>query len=667
VRKSNGKISRTERHIGLQAYVFVAAVATILGAEAGAQEEIKLFNLTDVGGTFSARYWFDERSDNNGGIGGATAKSSSWQESLLFRTQSYIYHPAFIEMRASGGPVAVQSGGNSELLFGYDVFLSALSRKRYPFSVFFRQEYPDTVTGSAGRFQVKANQYGIQGSYRPIKLPGVWTWTASRRDSFGAGFDQIVDSNGDSAGMSAGFGYGEGHNIKLKVTWDRTQSRNGSPGLPIAETSSTSRSSRLDGDNRFGKNDQFLLRHSLNRLQQTNTGNVSSDLDKWWYRANLRWKHSGRHSSVGNYRFTDTNRNEEINRSQGLNVSTNISLYPSLSTSGSARVSKNEGIGYSQKTVGGSLNANFRRDLSIGQFGLTGRVSKDRRDQQSTRDSVNIFDEPATLNGIQSVQLQEDFVVVETVIVTNAERTQTFIEDIDYRLVTIGSTTTIERLVSGNILDGQVVLVSYEFLTGGTVEYGRASQSLVSTMNMPRFANIFIGITNVENETLSGIATTPLNDSRQFEFSVSKSQSFSMGWSLSGEARMLKVEEDISPNIRTSYRVSIGFPRIKNTRIRLGINRQLVDYETSFEDVDQIRYTISVNSRLPGGFFLNYNGAIGENKGGSIFRQDERHNFQLSWRYRKVYFFMNAVQSDVMQGNSRRTDRSISANIQRLF
>jgi hypothetical protein len=60
-------------------------------ADVVAQEEIKLFKLSDLSGTFSAGYWLDERSDESVS-GGATAKATSWQEKLLLRARSYVYH-----------------------------------------------------------------------------------------------------------------------------------------------------------------------------------------------------------------------------------------------------------------------------------------------------------------------------------------------------------------------------------------------------------------------------------------------------------------------------------------------------------------------------------------------------------------------------------------------
>jgi hypothetical protein len=637
--------------------------------DAGAQEDIRLFNLTDVRGSFSARYWFDERSDVTSSSD-FSSELARWQEQLYIRTRSYIYHPAFLELRVSGGPVATQTrsgGGSSETLFGYNVLINALSRKRYPFSVFFTQGYPQQATGASGRFTVKSNDYGIRGNFIPRKSPLRVGWGATRSESFGEGFDTLVDDNQDSANVNASLPYGVGHDLDLRLSWGRSVSRSGSPGLPIFEASTESRSGSLTGRNNFGGDDQIRINQYITRLQRKIEGNSKSDVENLIYNGNLSWEHSDRHTSFASLRFSDTERDTQKISNQGISGSTKYQLFTNLSLSGSARFAKNDSGGFSSTTTGGSFSANYGRQLAIGRLNLGGTMTISRTDQESTRDTITVFDEPIALSGVDAVPLRESFVVVESVIVTNADRTQQFEENIDYRLVTIGETTTIERLVGGNIFDGQVVLVSYEFLTGGTVKYGATTQSVSANLNVPRIANFYVAIRNAESETLSGTPTNPLNNSQRLDFRASRGFSFSQGWSMSGTVELTKQQEDISPFLRWGYRIGVNLPVFLWTGIRLGLERQLVEYEASTEDVDQFRYTVNANTRLPGGVSLVYIGSFGENDGGRVYREDARHTLQLYWRYRLVTFGMNAVQSDIIQGDRRRKDLRVTATIVRYF
>ena len=114
----------------------------------------------------------------------------------------------------------------------------------------------------------------------------------------------------------------------------------------------------------------------------------------------------------------------------------------------------------------------------------------------------NSLDETVGLNGVTPVELREEFVVEGSVMVTNVDRTQTYIPNVDYRLNEIGSTTTIERLVGGNILDGEDVLISYEALTGGTVKYGSTSESVGANLAVSPRTSLFLRLANSDNEVL---------------------------------------------------------------------------------------------------------------------------------------------------------------------
>ena len=176
-----------------------------------------------------------------------------------------------------------------------------------------------------------------------------------------------------------------------------------------------------------------------------------------------------------------------------------------------------------------------------------------------------------------------------------------------------------------------------------------------------------MNLSDTRNDVLSGAATTPLNDRTRFDAGGRTAFPFTGGWTIGGEIRYTKQDEDISPFVRTSLDTYVQLPRYWNTRVRLGINRERVNYELSREDVARVNFTLNIDSRLPGGMTLTYRGTHGENDGGSIFREDQRHNLRLDWRYRKVIFSLNATKSDIGQGESRREDTRVFAVLRRYF
>ena len=652
----------------------VISVLALLGTEVAAQEEIAPFRLTNVNGQLSVRYFLDERGDTSASERFATS-SARWQEEFLVRTRSYIYHPALLEMFISAGSILGQSSSDSNAgsssersrLIRYDARLSFLRRKAYPFTVFFRQDNPEVATGLTGRFNTVNNSYGITGRLRRPLLPFQVNWNASHLESKGAGLDTTVDSSIDRASLNTSLPYKRVHNLRLDLNWSEQESRSGSPGLPIRETLIETLSRRLTADNIFGEDKQIRLNQSLDHRQEERAGADTTGVENLNYTGNLNWEYSDRISSNGSYRYFDSQRDTTWSRGQNLQGGTQFRLVQGLTLGGSGRLSSDEKPDFSRDSTTVSFRAGYGWTLPFGQLEMTGLLSASRTDQSSTQDTAEVFEESVTLNGLVPVLLQEEFVVTSSVTVTNVALTQVFIEDIDYRLVTIGSTTTLERLVTGNIIDGQEVLVSYDYRTGGTVEYDGKSRSVSANLSFSTRGSLFVNLSSSSNDVLSGTATTPLNDRRRFDAGGRIAFPFTTGWSIGGEVRYTEQDEDISPFVRTSFDTYVQLPRYWNTHVRIGISHQRVDYEISREGVDRLNLTLSIDSRLPGGLILAYRGTHAKDEGGSIFKENQRHTLRLDWRYRLVIFSLNAIKSDVGQGVSRRDDTQVRATLRRYF
>jgi hypothetical protein len=636
-----------------------------------AQEELAFFNLTDVYGLFSVRYLMDS-AQNEGVAGTSKAASSRLAEELKIVTKAYVYHPAFLNMTISGSPIFVQNDYDSdsgesklrETLFGYNASFNFLNRKRYPFSIWFGRAHPEVSTGLSGRYRTVTNSYGIRGR---LLMPVQLSWRFSHQDAKGSGFDATVDSDTDNASLRATFPYGRKNNLTLALNWTELDSRSGSPGLPIQPTNTETFSSELVGKNKFGSDNQFNLNQRLVKRRQDRKGGSQNELDTLLYSAFFDWDVAPRISSSSSYQFSDIQRIGVSQRSNALGTGAGFRLQNGVILSSNVRVSSLDSTSIARDRVDGKISARYAIQLPVGRLSLTGSARAGRTNQETSSDTFPVFDERIVLNGLIPAPLQEDFVVEDSLVVTNVDRTQTFIRDVDYRVTTIGSTTTIERLVTGNILDGQEVLASYDFLTGGTVKYGATSQSIGANLSVSTRTSFFLNLGNNDNEVLSGIAATPLNDSRHLEVGGKSSQPIGFGWTLGGEVRHLSQDEDISPFVRQTYNVFVQTPRFWNTRARMSFNRVQVDYEASREDVDANQYTLSIDSRLDGGIYLTYRGVASEDEGGSALRKNVWHTLQLSWRYRLVDFSLSARKSTATQGVTTRKDTQVTAEFRRFF
>jgi hypothetical protein len=649
---------------------FVGVFSALSFSTADAQYEIDLFNLTDVSGDLSVRYILDERQDGES-TDLTSAKSSRLLEELSIRTKSYIYHPAFLNIIASGGPLFTQQRNNSvssqDALFGYDVALNFLSRKPYPFRIFFSQAHPNVSTGLSGSYLTERERFGIGGDLLKPLTPIQISWNATRDQSRGEGLGASTDSSSDRAAVSASLPYLKDQNVQLGLSWFETLSRSGSPGLPIAESTSVGTLLKLTANNRWGSRRQFVLRHNLLRDQNTTTSAEVREVESTRYTAKLNWDTLSSLRPSASLRFFDQDRGSTWRRALSANLGSAYRFQNQVGLSGSVNVGSNKSPDFSQDSRALRLSAAYATNLPIGRLGVSAGASIGRRDQTSLSETLQIFDELVTLIGSTPVALQEQFVLENTIIVMNVDRTQTFAENIDYRLVTIGSETTIERIINGNILDGQDVFIDYEIRTGGTVEYQNVTQSLTATLAWSKRASLFFSIRNHATDVLSGEATTPLNDSISFEIGGRVDYPLPKGWLIGGDIRTVKNDEQIDSFVKSSLRSYLQSASYWNTQLRFGLNRELVDYESSRDGVDSTGYTVSVNSVIFHQLAVKYTAYLTEDDGGARYRENNRHSLRLDWRYRLVTFSLVARTYDSVQGEITRKDTDINMIVRRYF
>jgi hypothetical protein len=644
----------------------------LLVAEAAAQQEIATFKLTNIQGVLSTGYLLQDRRDERFGASNFSQTQELWGE-LAIRTRSYLYHPAFLDIVFSGGPRFLQRSnqrGTADssfdgTLFSYDLRLNFLNRKPYSHSIFASSVNPESGTGLAGRFRTKSTSYGIQGSVPVRLLPNAIYWSASHGESEGVALGTIEDVSSDQASMRTVLPFLGGLNFALE--WGEQDSRRGSPGLPINETQNENLSSQLSGNTEFGSERQYRLSQYMLHGRNKTTSPGIPETRSFRYSGNLVWSGSSRLGLSGTYGYNNVLRGSDETLAQNLTGGMNYIISNGLRFNGNARWSDNENVGLSRNSVGLRARLTYNRQTPIGGVTVTGSGGLGRTKQEAFKESVGVFDEIIALIGVERVALQEEFVLENSIVVTNTDRTQTYVEGLDYRVIVIGSTTSIERIANGNIFDGQQVFVSYDYETGGTVEYGSTSQSLSVGLALPKYTSFSLTLAKSDNEVLSGEATNPLNDSTRFEVRGSVDYPSRRGFTIGGEVRHVRNDETISPFVSTRYDAYLQIPQLRNTRVRLEFNAQTVDYEVSREGVDRKGYSIVVNTRIPAGIVMTYRGSIYEDGGGSVSRDSERHYLILGWRYRLLDFSLNALKSSYSQGSTGREDTEVNMQFRRFF
>jgi hypothetical protein len=616
----------------LSAVIAVTLLCVPIQSSAAASDspdgiEIKPFALYDTDSELTIRYLRDDRSIGDPDGEATFEDRLTWEQELWFRTRSYVYHPGFLNIDFDLGPKLVQqqyaanagSNDDNQEFLQFSTRLNFLNLKRYPFSLYYTRLNPSVNAGLSGRFLAETNHYGLDARLFDVRSTN-FRFALWHRDSLGEGFGRVVDSVDDGGSITLNSSYWDGDTIEVEYSNSDRTSSNGSPGLPIQETTVREERGHLLTRNKFGAKDNLRFNQSYYLLNQEYESSQFSDLDSWRYNSLLQVEHSDLLISSLSFDASDMTREDTRSKGRQARLGVDHAIFQDFSYG--ARINHREirQTGFSSDQTGADLRANYRKEMQFGTLGLGANISKARTDQESTTDTVQVFDEAVILLGTVPVDLAQDFVVPGTVVVRNFDKTQLYVEDLDYRLTIVGSVTRIERLINGNILDGETVLVDYEYQTSGTAEFDTLRPGATMSFSFPRFVSASVRYYRQDTELLSGELTTPINDQDVLEYSVSADVPVGRRWKFAADYRHRDVSEEISPSVSDTFSISMNATLWQATRLTLGARLYQVDLERSEEDIDDRQLSLGISARPLARTSVSYNIAYSRDVGGTLER-----------------------------------------------
>ena len=648
---------------------FIVLFCLVLTDVTGA--EIDTFRVTDVNSELALRYLYDEQKFYSSGDITQKDTRPTFQEEYRVDTESYVYHPNLLSLDLGASFLLDQSSvenlteesSNNEQLLGYNARLDFLKNKPYPASVYYTKTNPSVSVGIGGRYLLENTRYGVDLALLESISPVQITFNAYRQSANGEGFDQFTDDVVDHTNIRFYRSYGKGNSAQLSYQTNARDSRSGSPGLPIQERTTSNTSAFFDSKNMFGGKNQAQL--------VTNVAYTTQD--EFPKREELRaypvltWQHNDKINSF--YRFLYTDADEEgqkVNQklfTSGFGYNDNDRIY------GNADIhiedSKNTGVEFQSKGANGQINYNQPIGLGSITAGYSGAI--DSRDQKAESAVFTIFGEELQLAGTTQVNLSRQFVVEASIVVSNTGRTQTYVNGIDYRVLIVGSTTQIQRLSTGNILDNQIVLLDYDYQTGGTFAYDLVSNNALLQWNLSNNYELYIRYNNAQQNLREGDPTIPLNSIVVYTYGGSITQPFLNGITIGGQAYIQDHNEDINPFLQHYLDGYMDLPMPGLTKLRLSTRRQLVDNEKSDEDVDLTAYMVRLQARPWLRTQMNYDYNYETDVGGTLKRELIIQRLQFRWAYRQLSMDANAYYTQEKQGVTDRDRWSIRFNMLRRF
>jgi hypothetical protein len=242
--------------------------------------------------------------------------------------------------------------------------------------------------------------------------------------------------------------------------------------------------------------------------------------------------------------------------------------------------------------------------------------------------------------------------------VSNLTRTQTYLEGVDYTVTVVGVETRLQRVVGGNIVDGQSLLVDYEFDVGGSFGYRQQDQT----------ASLNWSYRGVFNAYLRHLESTPTLTSGQPTFSLNRVRSDIIGaradMPLRARLDMLAggfIEhedraETISPFQRSAQEAYLQSEEpISGGSVRFALRRTRVDYQNASQGVNLHAYDLRYWSRRLWGLDLAAELSRETDSGGAVPRRRDVFSIKSLWVYRKVRVSLDLGRTREMQGPVERT------------
>jgi len=670
--------------------VVVATGLTLVLSGACLAEDVAPFRLTGIDGYAAINYLSDSERQGSSGVT-STLAISRLQEEVFLNTHSYFYHPNFLKMDLGGGPLFVQdrieSDGvvnrESSDLYNLAGRLSFLEQKSIPFAVYYEHLNPTVTTSLTQSFIQTNTKTGATLSVREPLSPVLVDSEVFHQRSEGRSTTYVVDEDNEQASVRLSSNFGPNSYSQLFYQVNRLQSASGSPDLPILSTQVESRTTSFDGRFLFGANRELSYTQGIgmNSLSFVRPGYLLERED-FRFTPDLRWQHSDNLTSFYNYTLYKSNETTMAATSveaTNQTARTGLAYYDADRLSVSADVHGREDriTGLELRSYGTGAQGNYTRPWEHAVLRLSAGMIYDQNDREATAALVNRIGESITLVDGIPVTLAQEFIDTTTIRVFNLARTQEYCPDVlplppgctvaDYRIIVIGSRTQIQRLATGNILDGQEVLVDYAFQTGGTAGYSYFNQNYQMSLTLYRYYTVYVRHLYADYRLTSGAPTLPLNSLRNTLYGLRVDQPLLSGASAGIEVIFEHQEEEIAPYRRQSYDAYLQLPVWARTSPRLSARRLFVEYANSPEDVDLTGWTLQLSSNPWTRTSLTAETTYEEDTGGSLRRVIARDSLGIEWRFRQLSIRGEGQRTREEQGTFERERTVIRFTARREF
>ncbi len=416
----------------------------------------------DLMGTYS-----HTRTSSSGGTDSDT-KERHFEESLTLYTNGYIVHPNLVDLRLSitGGldqdHFDSDQGSNSSngTVYGWDISATFLRNQPMPLTLYTRREEGTFDVPFGATQRTTTTTYGAILEYHASSGNSrveAYHEEDTQTDSSTNGLDltqnrDVVTGSGD-ARLTENQTLTWNFNLQ-DATYD--SSTNGVKGNSSTNTQSGSAS--LSHNVNFGDNNRQSLTSALSYAETTGTPD-SSDL-RW--NEHLHLYHTPTFETNYDYLYeTLTYGNNSVDR-QVASMDARHQLYKSLTTVGTLRWEDDKGSNQETQIYAANLLTNYQKLLANGTFYADLQLGYQQQDLSGSGD-VPVVNQPVAFIGVNPIAISQPNAIPSSVLLRDATTGRIYVEGTDYTVNSTPVGMEIDRVLGGNILAGQPLLLNYDY------------------------------------------------------------------------------------------------------------------------------------------------------------------------------------------------------------
>lgn len=397
-------------------------------------------------------------------------KETIFWENVQLEADGFIYHPNLIEFSASGLFGLVQSsfdtsvGGRQQknsdngTTLEYDLSADIIAQSKYPLHLFTRRLQELVPRPFSASQEQTTTESGLIWSYLDEIWPANLQVVTSELDIDPIGdFDRPRNKQTDVVHLDVGHKFSDRHRIRLDYEHQTVKESPFDINYDIDEL-------RLMDVFEFGANKEHRLETSLSTYDQRGT----FELQRRELRGALRLTHSDTLRSWYQVEVSDRTQGgidggDVKDRTYYVEGNVEHRLYESLVTQvGGLYELQDLGDDGEASRYGLYTTLDYRKKNPWGVLAANYTIEQQRSQRNGEDRVILVIDQRRTFVDPDPIVLSDPQIDKDSIVITDLTGLQVYKEDIDYRLFEFADRIEIHRIPTGDIADGEIVLLDYD-------------------------------------------------------------------------------------------------------------------------------------------------------------------------------------------------------------